>query len=106
MHAVVNHLEFTDPVDPELFRRVEREVGDQIRSIAGFRGFKVVLTTANHAIFVIFGDTAQTLDDMATVVGNTWMRANVVPLLSRPPERHLGEVVASMDVTEGSAALA
>lgn len=100
MHAVVNHLEFTDPVDPELWRRVENEVGGQIRSFAGFHGFKVVHTSDRHAILVIFADTGQTLDDIAAQVGNTWMGANVAPLLSRPPDRHLGEVVASMDAVD------
>ena len=104
MHAVVNHLEFTDPVDPELWRRIESEVGGQIRSFAGFRGFSVVLTTDRHAILVIFADNAQTLDDIATQVGTTWMGANVVPLLSRPPDRHLGEVVASMEAADRGAA--
>ena len=104
MHAVVNHLEFTDPVDPELWRRVENEVGGQIRNFAGFRGFSVVLTTDRHAILVIFADSAQTLDDIATQVGTAWMGANVAPLLSRPPDRHLGKVVASMDATSHGAA--
>src|SRR5215471_8581226 len=101
MHAVVNYLEFTDPVDPALFRRVEDELGHQVRSFDGFRGFRVVLTSDHHAILVIFADAAQTLNDIATEIGNTWMGANVAPLLSRPPDRHLGEVIASMDAEDG-----
>jgi len=101
VHAVVNHLHFEAPVDPELFRRAETEVGEDMKSVAGFRGFRVVLASERHAILVIYGDTAQTLDDLATLVGNTWMRANVAPLLARPPERHLGAVIAGVDVAGG-----
>lgn len=101
MHAVVNHLHFKDPVDPELFSRVEGGLGDQMRSVPGFRGTRVVLASERHVILLIFGDTAQALDDMAAHLGNTWMRANVVPLLTRPPERHLGAVIASVDATDG-----
>jgi len=68
-----------------------------MKGVAGFRGFRVVLVSDRHAILVIYGDAAQTLDDLATLVGNTWMRDNVAPLLSRPPERHLGEVIAGVD---------
>jgi hypothetical protein len=96
VHAVVNHLHFKEPVDPDLFRRMETEVGGEIKSVAGFRGLRVVLASERHVILVIFGDTGQTLDDLATLVGNTWMRTNVGPLLERPPERHLGAVIASI----------
>lgn len=77
VHAVVNHLHFKEPVDPDLFRRMETEVGGEIKSVAGFRGLRVVLASERHVILVIFGDTGQTLDDLATLVGNTWMRTNV-----------------------------
>jgi hypothetical protein len=97
VHAVVNHLHFKEPVDTDLFRRAEVEVGGEMKSVAGFRGFRVVLASERHVILVIFGDTGQTLDDLATLVGNTWMRANVAPLLERPPERHLGAVIASVE---------
>jgi hypothetical protein len=101
VHAVVNHLHFKEPVDPDLFRRAETEVGGEMTSLAGFRGFRVVLASERHVILVIFGDTAQTLDDLATLVGNTWMRTNVAPLLERPPERLLGAVIASIDAAGG-----
>jgi hypothetical protein len=100
VHAVVNHLHFKEPVDTDLFRRAEMEVGGQMQSVAGFRGFRVVLASERHVILVIFGDTAHTLDDLATLAGNTWMRANVAPLLERPPERHLGAVIASVGTAD------
>jgi len=100
MHAVVNHLHFKDPVDPGLFSAVEGELGARMRRLSGFRGARVLYVSDRHVILVIFGDTAQTLDRMATELGNTWMRENVVPLLERPPERHMGEVIAAADAAE------
>lgn len=101
VHAVVSHLHFKEPVDTDLFRRAEMEAGEQMKSVTGFRGLRVVLASERHVILVIFGDTAQTLDDLATLVGNTWMRTNVAPFLERPPERHLGAVIASVGAAGG-----
>jgi hypothetical protein len=68
-----------------------------MKSVAGFRGFRVVFASERRVIVVIYGDTRPTLDDLATLVGNTWMRTNVAPRLERPPERHLGAVIASVE---------
>jgi len=95
MHAVVNHLHFTEPVDPALFGQAERDLAPAMRAIAGFRGFHVIQAAVDHAILVIICDTAEAVDRLATEVGSPWMRANVLPLLARPPDRHVGPVVAT-----------
>jgi hypothetical protein len=95
MYAVVNFLHFRDPIDEELFRRAANELRPQMEGIDGFAAFHVVRTSDTEAILVIVGDAPATLDRISTEVGSPWMVANVVPLLSGPPERHLGEIVAS-----------
>jgi hypothetical protein len=35
---------------------------------------------------------------MANELGNTWMGANVAPLLDRAPERRMGPVIGSVNV--------
>ena len=95
MVVVVNVLRFKEPVDPALFERAEVELGRAMRSIDGFGGFQVVHTGESEVVLLIFGDTVETLDRIATEVGSPWMIANVVPLLADPPARHIGSVIAS-----------
>jgi hypothetical protein len=93
--VVVNVLHFQDPVDPALFERAEDELGRAMRGIDGFGGFQVVQTGETEVVLLIFGDSADALDRIATEVGSPWMGANVVPLLAGPPERHIGPLIAS-----------
>ena len=98
MHAVINTLRFKDAVDPALFPRAERELADQMRGIEGFQGFRAVQVADDQVILVIFADTAEALDGMASKLGNTWMAENIAPLLTGPPERRIGPIVASVSV--------
>ncbi len=95
MAVVVNLLQFKEPVDPALFERAEVELGTAMRCIDGFEGFQVVHTGESEVVLLIFGDTVETLDRIASDVGSAWMIANVVPLLAAPPARHIGPVIAS-----------
>ncbi len=98
MHAVINTLRFKQSVDPALFMRAEREMADQMRALNGFQGFRVVQVADDQVVLVIFADDAETLDRMATELGNTWMGANVAPLLAGPPERRIGAIIGSVSV--------
>lgn len=98
MHAVINTLRFKESVDPTLFVRAEHEMADQMRAIEGFQGFRVVQVADDQVVLVIFADAADVLDRMATELGNTWMGANVAPLLDGPPDRRIGLVIRSVSV--------
>jgi hypothetical protein len=98
MHAVINTLRFKDSVDPTLFARAEHDLADQMRSIEGFQGFRVVQVADDQVVMVIFADAAEVLDRLATELGNTWMGANVAPLLDGPPDRRIGPIIASVSV--------
>lgn len=74
---------------PTIARSLDRPGDEHARGTA----------SQHHVILVIFGDSAQTLDDLATLAGNTSMRTNVAPLLERPPARHFGAVIASIDAS-------
>jgi hypothetical protein len=95
--AVINHLHFRDPPDPEVFARAEREVVPEARITEGISGLHIVQVTPEHFIIVILGDDAEVLDKFASEVGSPWMTEHVVPLLASPPERHLGPLVATSD---------
>jgi hypothetical protein len=98
MHAVINTLRFKEPVDPALFERAERELADQVRAFEGFQGFRVVQVADDQVMLVIFAETAEALDRMASALGNTWMAANVAPLLAGPPERRIGPIIATVNI--------
>jgi hypothetical protein len=98
MHAVINTLRFKDSVDVALFMRAEHELADRMRALEGFQGFRVVQVADDQVVMVIFADAAEVLDRMATELGNTWMGANVAPLLDGPPDRRLGPVIASESI--------
>ncbi|MCA1683490.1 MAG: hypothetical protein LC685_05870 [Actinobacteria bacterium] len=95
MAGVVNYLSFKDPIDPELFARAERELIPRMRAIDGFQDVYVIQTSPTEAILVILGDDVETLNRVATEVGSPWMLAEVLPLLTAPPDRHIGTTVAS-----------
>ncbi len=90
MAAVINHLRFRDPVDPDLFADADATLVPRMRAIEGFRGLHVVQTGEREIVLVILGDTVEVLDQIATEVGSPWMVEHVVPLLDGPPGRHLG----------------
>lgn len=97
MYAVVNFLSFREPIPAGLFAGAERDLCAPMQAIPGFAGLRIVQPSDTEAILLIFGDSPDTLDRLATEVGSPWMRANVVPLLSGPPQRHVGPFVASFD---------
>jgi hypothetical protein len=95
MAAVVNVLRFKDAVDPALFAAAQDELVPMMKAIDGFHAFHVVHSAETEVVLVILGDTLETLDRVATEVGSPWMREYVVPLLSGPPERYVGPVIAT-----------
>jgi hypothetical protein len=94
MHAVVNTLTFADDVDPATFAATDEVIG-QMQAIGGFTALHVVQTGPQEVTLVILGDSAETLDRLATEVGSPWMMATIVPLLAGPPDRKVGPVLAS-----------
>jgi hypothetical protein len=95
MAAVVNVLRFKEPVDPSLFEAATEELAPKMREIDGFQSLQVVHSSDTEVVLLIFADTVEVLNRVATEVGSPWMSANVVPLLAAPPERHIGPVIAS-----------
>jgi hypothetical protein len=97
MHAIVNRLRIGTPVPAEVWERAQVEVPEQARKVPGFRSLHVIEISPEEVILVVIGDSPETLDRLATEVGNTWMRDNIGPHLAAPPDRRLGRVVASSD---------
>jgi hypothetical protein len=94
--AVITHLHFREPPDADLFVRAERQLVPEARISEGIGGLHIVQVTPDHFILVILGDDADLLEQFAAKVGSPWM-LEVEPLLTSPPERQLGPLVATTD---------
>lgn len=95
MHAVINHLRLKEPISDDVWDLTERELAARCREIEGFDSAKVVRIADDHIVLVIVADSAATLDRIATEAGNDFMVEHVIPHLAEPPQRAIGEVVAS-----------
>jgi hypothetical protein len=94
--AVITHLHFRNAPDADLFARAEQQLVPEARISEGIGGLHIVQVTPDHFILVILGDDADLLDKFASKVGSPWMM-EVEPLLTSPPERHVGPLVATTD---------
>ncbi|HET6816783.1 MAG TPA: hypothetical protein VFH66_06105 [Mycobacteriales bacterium] len=97
MHAVVNRLRLSEPIPPDVWSRAQAEVPPLAREVPGFKALHVIEISDDEVVLVVLADSAETLDRVATEVGNSWMRENVIPYLAGPPDRQIGKVVASSD---------
>jgi hypothetical protein len=95
VYAVVNHLHFSQPIDPVLFAGAKKDLLPRMQAIEGCDAFHAIRTSEKDAFLVILGDNAEVLDRVATEVGSPWMHADVLPLLAGPPDRHIGPIITS-----------
>ena len=98
MHAVINHLHFAAPVETDILAAMQTDVIPKMSAFEGFKRLMVIQVTEDHVVLIITGTDPDVLDRLATEVGSPWMRANIVPLLSRPPERVVGAVVVGTGI--------
>lgn len=90
---VVSHLALTEPLPASVIDAAE-EACQQILA-AGGHSATVVKVDDNHAILVLTFPDLETEERISAEIGGPWMMEHVVPLLSGPPERSSGEVIAS-----------
>jgi hypothetical protein len=91
MFAVINHLNFKQPVTEETlaaFRVAGKAVVD-----AGGLAEQVVRVDDQHLILVLMFDNGADAARVARDVGGPFMTEHVVPLLAEDPERSIGEVI-------------
>ncbi len=95
MHAVVNRLRLNSAIPPDVWARAQAELPSRTRGIQGVDAFHVFELGPEDLVRIIVAETPETLDRIASEVGNTWMREHVLPHLAEPPSRQIGKVVAS-----------
>ncbi len=102
MYAVVNRLRLKSAIPPEVWERAQAELPARAREVPGFEALYVIEVADDEVVLLVVGDTAETLDRVASEVGNDWMTDNVIPHLAAPPDRQIGKVVASAASTGSS----
>ena len=94
MHAVVNRLTLARPIDDELARRAQQELGDLMLASPGFQAFYFVRVSDEEAIIIVLFDDEESLVRGSKQVASPWFKENIQPYLSGT-QRVTGEVVAT-----------
>ncbi len=92
MHAVINHLHLTKPID-DIHESLERDGVPLLAEMPGFEGFMLVKEAEDRAAALIFWDTQEHAINGASKFGPTWFATNIAPFLASEQQRSLGEVV-------------
>ena len=96
MHAVVNRIRLKEPIADEAFREAETQMPARAAAVDGLRAVRLI-RAGDELLVVILADHEAALEAFRESFGNAWMRENVIPHAAGPPERLVGEVVASYD---------
>jgi hypothetical protein len=94
MFAVVNHLQFTKPVD-ELKDIVQDNGIPMLSKHPGFIDFHFVKVDEYNAIVLILWRDAESAQTGAKEFGPTWFAAHIRPFLHGGENRSVGEIIAS-----------
>jgi hypothetical protein len=95
VHAVINHLRVSVPPAAETVRDLQQNALKAAMAVDGIIGVHLVKVADDHLVMLIFGEHPQALQRLSAEVGSPWIERNIGPLLTRPPDRMVGEVLAS-----------
>jgi hypothetical protein len=97
MHAVINRISLKHPLEDEVYAAAQRDLPDRVAAIEGIHALYLVRSGDHDLLVVILGDSREAIDQMRDQIGNDWMRANVIPHATQPPDRVTGEVVTAFE---------
>jgi heme-degrading monooxygenase HmoA len=95
MYAVVNHFPLKTPVDQALIDKLQQDLIPRGQALPGFKEFHFIRVADDHAIVVVLFETLEALEEITRQVAAPWFAEHVGPYVAGPPERRVGEVVAS-----------
>lgn len=99
MYAIVNHLQFSKPVDD--FKEIVLNDGMPFLSThAGFIDFHFIKVDEYKAIVLIIWDNAASAQAGAKSFGPTWFATHFKPFLVGEENRSTGELIASTYKTQ------
>ena len=92
MHAVVNHLYLTVPIET-IRQAAQQSLLPMLKELPGFLEVDLVKAAEDHLIAIIFWEDLESANRGASVIGPAWFAQNIAPYLTSEQQRSLGEVV-------------
>jgi len=95
MHVVVNHMYLSQPVSETALMALQFEALPACRDIPGFVSAELVRIDDEHHVMVVYAESAECLAAVNKGPGGAWANEHLRPLLTKPSERYVGEVLTS-----------
>jgi len=94
MYVVVNRLPLAKPIDDALITRINSELLPGAKMLPGFRSLQLVRNSETEAIIIVHFETLDAVERVTKEYAAPWFRQHVLPYLSGPSTRTVGELVA------------
>jgi hypothetical protein len=98
MHAVVNHMKLSEPLDDGIIARMNSELMSSIGKMPGVVHGLCVQVADDGIVVVVVCESAESLERVHQEVGLPWVRENLKPYLAST-DRKVGAVIARAVVT-------
>ena len=93
MHAVVNHMKLSKPLDDDIIRRMNSELMANISGMPGVADALCVHVADDGIVVVVLCESAESLERVHQEVGSPWVGENLRPYLAST-DRKVGPVIA------------
>jgi hypothetical protein len=93
MHAVVNHMKLSRPLDDDIIRRMNSELMSNISKMPGVAEALCVHVAEDAIVVVVICESAESLERVHQEVGSPWVGENLTPYLAST-DRKVGPVIA------------
>jgi hypothetical protein len=92
--TVVNHLRLSAPIPAEAFTAAAASFPEMQQH--GCTGPQIVEVADDHAILLLFFESAEAAATVSRAYGGPWLNEHVAPLLTGPTERSVGRVAFAL----------
>ena len=93
MHAVVNHMKLSRPLDDKIIERMNSELMSNIAKMPGVANALCVQVAEDGIVVVVICESEEFLERVHQEVGLPWVRENLKPYLAGT-DRKVGPVIA------------
>jgi len=93
MHAVVNHMKLSRPLDDDIIERMNSELMSNIGKMPGVANALCVQVAEDAIVVVVVCESEDSLERVHQEVGLPWVRGNLKPYLAST-DRKVGPVIA------------
>jgi hypothetical protein len=93
MHAVVNHMKLSKPLDNDIVERMSSELMSSLSAMPGFANALCVQVADDGIVIIVICDSEEALERCHQEVGSPWVGPNLGPYLAGT-DRKVGPVIA------------